>query len=693
MRIIPKKTRVSMEFFKGIELLDIVIAAAGVTLTLFMLLSNLPLRWMAALIVFIVFSASIIPLDDEKAYKSLYYAIRYAMSYKEFVKHPEKKGQIPVAGVTPFTGISDMFIEYGTSYLGVVVEIPSIEFRFLTEPRQNQLIDQVYGSILRTVNDTDSAAMVKLDRPVLYDSFIEGEEKKMEDLKAAYIRGLMTDEELTVRIGIIQDRMSQLELFNNKETVYLPFHYMVFFGRDKGRLTEQAQNMVDTLGPHGMECRILKEQELAIFLKYNYSGVFDEREAWKLTPDQYMDWILPDKLAVTSRTVAYDGLVTHNLRVTDYPIVVPNAWGHALFNRPDVRVTLKMRPIDRYKGIKQIDRAIDELREQGASTGKTSRLMELGSHIDTLAEVLSLLQGDNEILMDVNIFITAYDYEASPELLGPGYRPTGQGIGMKRQIRRELSEWGFKSSDMFMRQFDAYASGHISAFDAFSKDGRGIHSGSVAAAFPYVYKVMMEKKGICLGKSAGRPVFLDFFARNKERVNSNMVVIGKSGSGKSYATKSILANLAAENSKIFILDPENEYLGLARSLKGKIIDVGSATEGRLNPFHIITGLSDEEDELDGDEEENQIPGAKVSFNMHMQFLEEFYRQILPGIEADALEYLNNITIRMYEAKGIDAETDLSGLTPGDYPTFDDLYEKILNDFQMSTGDYSKVRFW
>ena len=122
------------------------------------------------------------------------------MSYKEFVKHPEKKGQIPVAGVTPFTGISDMFIEYGTSYLGVVVEIPSIEFRFLTEPRQNQLIDQVYGSILRTVNDTDSAAMVKLDRPVLYDSFIEGEEKKMEDLKAAYIRGLMTDEELTVRI-------------------------------------------------------------------------------------------------------------------------------------------------------------------------------------------------------------------------------------------------------------------------------------------------------------------------------------------------------------------------------------------------------------------------------------------------------------------------------------------------------------
>lgn len=34
--------------------------------------------------------------------------------------------------------------------------------------------------------------------------------------------------------------------------------------------------------------------------------------------------------------------------------------------------------------------------------------------------------------------------------------------------------------------------------------------------------------------------------------------------------------------------------------------------------------------------------------------------------------------------------DLGRLGPEDYPTFDDLYEKILNDFQMSTGTYSKT---
>ena len=67
---------------------------------------------------------------------------------------------------------------------------------------------------------------------------------------------------------ILSDIRNLRELFNNKETVYLPFHYMVFFGRDRGRLTEQAQNMVDTLGPHGIECRILKEQELEDEVQY-----------------------------------------------------------------------------------------------------------------------------------------------------------------------------------------------------------------------------------------------------------------------------------------------------------------------------------------------------------------------------------------------------------------------------------------
>ena len=681
MRIIPKKTKVSMEFFKGIEIPDVLVGTVGITIVISVLFSNLPYRMGIALGIAVLFGASIIPIDGDKGYQLIYNVLKYLARYRVFKEEPAKKGEPAIKDITPFTGIDGSFIEYGGEYYGIVVSIPDIEFKFYTEARQNQMIDHVFGSVLRTISGSESASLIKIDRPILYDSYLAAEDRKLAELKEAYINGLLNEEELTTRVGIIQDRKEQIRFLNDRDKVYAPFYYLAFFHKDKEMLLSQARNMVDTMSVDNWNCKILSEKELVVFLKYNYTLFFDEREVYQLTKDQYMDWILPKQIKINSRTVQYDNIVTHNFRVTDYPTLVGNAWGANLFSRPDTKVVMKMQMVDQYKGIRQIDRAIDELREQSNSTGKTSKLMELQTHVDTLVEVLAMLQSDNETLLDVNIFVTAYDYELSEQLLKPGKKKATNSIAsMKKQIKRSLSEENFKSSDNYMQQFEAYVSTQVSGCDAYKHYSRGIHSTSVAAVFPFVNKNICDPNGVCIGKNRGKPVFIDFFVRDKERVNSNMVVIGKSGSGKSYATKTILANLAADNSKVFILDPENEYYGLAKNMNGKVIDVGSATQGRLNPFHIITSLSDDEEETDT---------INTSFSTHLQFLEEFYRQILPGIESDALEYLNNITVRMYEAKGIDAETDLSKLSAEDYPIFDDLYDKILNDYQMSSSEYGK----
>ena len=763
MRIIPKKTKVRLEFFKGIGIIDMVVALVGAALAIAVLLSDLPAHTVIAIIIAVIVFGLVIPIEDDRGYIMVYHAILFLArhrSYEKKYENPEikksnkiqknikldyektnrkrpenleenseneeavveqdeseigtfeKNGQKDkntnndstlkryidriigknevrptVYDITPFTGIKDEFIEYGGKYYGIVVEIPPVEFRFYTEERQNNVIDRCYGSVLRTVVGSDSAAMVKIDRPIIYDSYIKNEEKKLADIKEAYLNGLLNESELTKRVGIIQDRIEQIKEFNKKDKVYDCFHYIVFFGKDKKALKGQARDMVLSMKPADMNCRILDEKELVIFLKYSYGYKFDEREAYKLNPDEYLDWILPEKIEMSSRVVKYDGLITHTLRVKDYPTVVSNAWGHTLFNTMGTRCVLKMRPVDRFKSIKQIDRALEEIRSQFNDTGKVSKSMELETHFETLTRVLSMLQGDNETLFDVNVFVTIYDYEQTKkedEARNHIKREDdGYSIPLKKQIKRKLAEESFKTTDLFMQQFEGYASSAVSAFDGFRSESRGIHSSSVAASFPYVYKTLNDKNGICIGESGGLPVFINFFKRDKDRVNSNVVIIGKSGSGKSYATKTMLANLAAENSKIFILDPENEYYEMANNFDGKIIDVGSATQGRLNPFQIISSLSDEEGD-DGDEGD-----VSSSYNVHLQFLEEFFQQILPEMNADAREYLNNIIVRVYDEKGIDEYTDLSQLTPEDYPTFDDLYEKILNDYQYSTGDYSK----
>ena len=123
-----------------------------------------------------------------------------------------KKGGAAFSGmsledITPFTGIDGAFIAYGSSYSAVVMSVPSVEVRFYSESRQNSVIDRCLGAILRTAASDEVICMVKLDRPVIYDDFIESEQTKIDDLKEAYLNGLLTDEELTVRVVIVHDRI------------------------------------------------------------------------------------------------------------------------------------------------------------------------------------------------------------------------------------------------------------------------------------------------------------------------------------------------------------------------------------------------------------------------------------------------------------------------------------------------------
>ena len=89
MRIIPKKTKVAIEFFKGIELLDVLVGLVGISIATALFVSNIPNRMWLVLVDIIVFVALIVPLDDEKGYMMLYNAAKYLARYKKFVKHEE----------------------------------------------------------------------------------------------------------------------------------------------------------------------------------------------------------------------------------------------------------------------------------------------------------------------------------------------------------------------------------------------------------------------------------------------------------------------------------------------------------------------------------------------------------------------------------------------------------------------------
>ena len=664
MRIIPKKTKVKVEFYRNISLVDMIIALVGMVIEILLFLTNFgTLTYMLMAAVLGIFICLFIPIDGEKLYLQIVNILKFLISRKHYDKSSDDPKE-HISAILPYKGISGDLIEY-EGYYGGVLEIQPKEFRLLSEYKQSEIIDKAFASVIKSISDKTKASLVRVDRPIILDKYVDAEYKKKDAPDRTLEGGGMVYEEIVTRKNIIDNRRSILEKLNKESVVYKSGYYFVVYDRNPAVISEILATATEKFAEYTVESHRLADGELAVFLKYNYSIDFDERDIQYYQPDEYLDFAIPGKVDFSFGKTHIDGRECTVFTVRDYPLGVGNAWGYQLFNIPGTKVVMNIQPIEKSKAVHRIDRALQELLSKTGNTFKASDIIDQQTHIESLVELLATLQNDNESLYEVTVHVAVFDSSV------------GGKNSLKKRVRTILSEGGFKVSENSAKQIPAFVASNLSAYDGMKEHYRSIHSTSIAAAFPFVLNYVMDDRGVLLGDANGFPVVIDFFKRNNERVNSNMVIMGKSGSGKSFATKTVLTHLAAENSKIFILDPENEYRELAYNLGGTVIDVGTAREGRLNPFHVITTLEADEDES----------GVNSNFSVHLQFLEEFFKQILPGISSDALEYLNNIILKVYEKCGINHTTDLSMLTPSDYPTFDALYKMIVELQAEAKTDY------
>ena len=668
MRIIPRTTKVKVQFFRNVSILDIIIAFAFLGLIVLLLLSNLGIaRFILAAVVLVIGVAMFLPFEGERFYLFIAHSIKYVFAVKKYYKN-DSKSQTNIDSFMPFKDIRDGFIVYKDYFAGVL-QIDPREFSLLSEFRQDQMIEEHFGKIIREVANKTRASIVKIDRKLSFESYIEDENRKKDDLFHLFESGELTKQELDSRCKIIDDRIRAYRVLTDETPIKKPFYYLVIYDESKEVIQSILTDAVEIFQNIGMTSHILDTMELGIFAKYNYSSKFEEKDVNLLSHEEFMSWVYPQTIEFKPRSTIIDGEECYIFTVKNFPISVLNAWGYRIFNIPNTKVVMNLAPFEKGKAIHMIDRSVQELASQSNNSYRASSIIDKQTHIDTLVEVLRMLQNDNETLFGVNLHITVY-----PDPISKKDARRSE----KKRIKRIFSEEGFEIVDNYFSQNLALISSNLSRLDLMTPFQRAIHSNSVAAVFPFVLSTVMDEKGCVLGSENDFPVVLDFFKRDFERVNSNMVVIGKSGSGKSFATKTILSQLAAENCKIFILDPENEYQFLAQNLGGRLIDVGTAREGRINPFHVITTL-------EGDEEGDA--SSVNNFAVHLQFLEEFFRVALAGISSDALEYLNNLIVTLYKEKGIDSRSDFSKLEAKDYPTFDDLYALIERQLNQAKVDY------
>ena len=72
-------------------------------------------------------------------------------------------------------------------------------------------------------------------------------------------------------------------------------------------------------------------------------------------------------------------------------------------------------------------------------------------------------------------------------------------------------------------------------------------------------EISTDPHGFYLGRDKfGTNILTDFDHRSEDKTNSNILILGNSGEGKSYLLKGLLSNLRESGKSIIVLDPEGE---------------------------------------------------------------------------------------------------------------------------------------
>lgn len=650
-RIIPKNSKVKFTLFKRFTMLDLSIACIMFAIALLIFFSDFENRLIWVIVYLAVCIVMFIGDDEDKTYLQLAYMIRHFTSRRTYVKDA-KRGTTDQ--LLPFKNIREEGVIEYDGYYGGLVEVGSIDFGLLDEEEQDRRI-AAFARVLNGLSQSSVIQLIKIDRPIKYD---EVSARLFEKLQSA-----QEDGEL-VKAEILKSRLEQIDNVNNVNLLYRPCYYMALFENNVDALYNQIDSCRYGFAAAGLDSSFLDAREAAVFFKYCYTHAFDERNIDEVDTSEFANYVKPDKVKFGLSGYTVDDVYAFTLAVKEFPLYVNNAWGADIFNIDNTKVVLTIKPVDKAKSIKRIDRAVQELITH--NTGKLSEMRSQDTHIQTMNDLQARIQNENELLFDCTLTVTGLnngDIEKS---------------AFRKDVRRQLTTCGFRTSYLLARQFDGFAKSTVAKRPKLSSFERGINSDSLAAIFPFVFSTIIDRDGYTLGQDY-YPVILDIWKRDRDHINSNGVIYGKSGSGKSFFSKLLISMVYSENSRIFILDPENEYQTLAKNVGGLFIDIGSATQGRINPLHIYPVLTDE----------GEIAEPDIVFNAHLQFLEDFFKITLKGLTQDAFEELNNLLRLMYESVGINHNTDCTAFTADKFPTFDTL-NKIVVD-ELSHTDLSPMR--
>ena len=193
---------------------------------------------------------------------------------------------------------------------------------------------------------------------------------------------------------------------------------------------------------------------------------------------------------------------------------------------------------------------------------------------------------------------------------------------------------------------------------------RTLTTEALAVLMPFKAQEIRDQGGVYYGQNVISKNLI--IANRKELLNGNGFVLGVSGSGKSFAAKREIVNLAlSTNDDIIVIDPEAEYQPLIEGLGGEVINISAASKNHINAMDMEQGYGDGENPV----------------VLKSEFLLSLCEQLVGSGKLSAKEksIIDRCTAQCYHEY-------IRGGYKGQVPTLQDFYAELLRQPEVEARD-------
>lgn len=397
----------------------------------------------------------------------------------------------------------------------------------------------------------------------------------------------------------------------------------------------------------------------------------EEREALKHYEEgiqKTLDLIAPAGMEVRTNEIVLNNQIARTYFVYNWPsYIFPNWLSPTINYDAEMDISHFIYPVSNKAIMKMLRKKVAEMRSSIRMLEQRGvvRDPQLEAALTDAEELRDLLARGQEKLYQFGMYITLYA-EDEDKLKK-----------MEADIESLLSGKLVLTKPAVFQMEHAWTSTLPYCLDEL-EISRNMNTSPLATSFPFTSSDLTDDHGILYGINRHNDslVIFDRF----DMANANATVFATSGAGKSFTVKLEILRSMMFGTEVFILDPENEYVELSKTVGGSYIPLSLQSSFAINPFDLPKAVR-------GDDAQVGETLRAAAITLHGLF-KLMLGELTPAEDG----ILDKAILDTYALRGITLQTE----NPGDIepPTMHDLVDVLATteggeDMAKTLAKYTK----